>query len=798
MEHPIAILGFYDHQNFGDEQYKNSIPLLFSPTNTQFSFLDIDKLVNNNTNLKKFKTILVGGGDILNDYFLDKLEKIFLDSNEKKRIKVCGISIGCPYVTKRVITKISKIFHTLFFRSNIDLNDLQPHIPSVKCFFLPDVSIYSLINNPEFFDTSVTNVKKKSIGICLPRSIYNPEYRNEYREVIKSLAKVFNKLIDLDYKLFFIPFNTDPHNKNENDIRLAKDILSFFDDNNINKVTILKETDLKIFSQMDYIFAGRYHAILYSIYYKIPLFPMFTTRKIKNFLLENNWNIGYEFDTNWKDIPIKVNDDVLLSRLFSFLDEKNKPFYQRKLEKILSHLTSSFIKNKELIKEHASHFEEFCEYCELWKLLQKNKNEESSFLAGLCMYKLLGMPNSKYNWGLQQKLENINKDDFIFDYHSEFRFIENDAKSWKEKIKSNSDGLFKLTFIDQMDYHQVHRSGWDFVIRNLIPFNNDNLPLLLDSYIDRTFHWDCKYLEKLNIIPYSQPWIGFIHHTFDTTFSNYNSSELFKKEVFLESLKTCKGLFVFSNDIAKKIRRLNLPSGLLPPIINLVHPSDHNVPVFDFYKFKKNKTKKILSVGGWMRNIYSFYKLDLHTFINCDCCFDKVAIRGKFMNNYFPSDDFLSQLTQLTINDKTMPTIKQGTVLSNPPIEYTSGFINQFLLQISYEINSVKILDTLSNDQYDNILTKNIVYINLIDAAAVNTILECAIRMTPIIVNKLPAVMEILGEDYPLYIENIDKITCKDIKRAHLYLKSIHKNILYKTNIKTFVENFVCKVKELT
>lgn len=64
---------------------KNSIPLLFSPTNTQFSFLDIDKLVNNNTNLKKFKTILVGGGDILNDYFLDKLEKIFLDSNEKKK-----------------------------------------------------------------------------------------------------------------------------------------------------------------------------------------------------------------------------------------------------------------------------------------------------------------------------------------------------------------------------------------------------------------------------------------------------------------------------------------------------------------------------------------------------------------------------------------------------------------------------------------------------------------------------------------------------------------------------------------
>jgi hypothetical protein len=47
---------------------------------------------------------------------------------------------------------------------------------------------------------------------------------------------------------------------------------------------------------------------------------------------------------------------------------------------------------------------------------------------------------------------------------------------------------------------------------------------------------------------------------------------------------------------------------------------------------------------------------------------------------------------------------------------------------------------------------------NLEDANAHNTIVECIKFNTPIIINKLPAVVEYLGEDYPLYYKNVDEL----------------------------------------
>lgn len=51
---------------------------------------------------------------------------------------------------------------------------------------------------------------------------------------------------------------------------------------------------------------------------------------------------------------------------------------------------------------------------------------------------------------------------------------------------------------------------------------------------------------------------------------------------------------------------------------------------------------------------------------------------------------------------------------------------------------------------------------NLIDASAVNTVIECIIRNTPLIVNRRPAIVEILGDDYPLYYGDSDGNTDDD------------------------------------
>ena len=123
-----------------------------------------------------------------------------------------------------------------------------------------------------------------------------------------------------------------------------------------------------------------------------------------------------------------------------------------------------------------------------------------------------------------------------------------------------------------------------------------------------------------------------------------------------------------------------------------------------------------------------------------------------------------------------------------------------FYDDIVTKINNIGFIEFLENDDYDNLLSENIVYINLVDASAVNTILECIVRATPIIVNKHPAVVELLGETYPLYfisqhndynginleINNMLK-TDRLIRRAHYYLKRQNLN---KFKIITFINNF--------
>ena len=90
----IFIIGYYNHHNIGDEQYKLTFNYTFELlglTNYTTNYYDCDKLneltVNNND------IIVLGGGDVLNDYFVDKLiEKFYGKSN-----KIFAISVGIPY-----------------------------------------------------------------------------------------------------------------------------------------------------------------------------------------------------------------------------------------------------------------------------------------------------------------------------------------------------------------------------------------------------------------------------------------------------------------------------------------------------------------------------------------------------------------------------------------------------------------------------------------------------------------------------------------------------------------------------
>jgi hypothetical protein len=111
------------------------------------------------------------------------------------------------------------------------------------------------------------------------------------------------------------------------------------------------------------------------------------------------------------------------------------------------------------------------------------------------------------------------------------------------------------------------------------------------------------------------------------------------------------------------------------------------------------------------------------------------------------------------------------------------------------ETSDVKLIENVDNNKYDEILSKYVVFIKLFDASAVNTLIECIVRNTPIIINKLPAVVEYLGENYPLYYNNIEEVPnllqikffkTNNIYKAYRYLKEMNKDFL---KIETFIDS---------
>lgn len=105
---------------------------------------------------------------------------------------------------------------------------------------------------------------------------------------------------------------------------------------------------------------------------------------------------------------------------------------------------------------------------------------------------------------------------------------------------------------------------------------------------------------------------------------------------------------------------------------------------------------------------------------------------------------------------------------------------------------SVEILTHVSNEDYDKLLSENVIYLDLVDASACNTVLECLVRSTPLVINRLPAVEEVLGVAYPGFYDSpfhavqlLQDVT--KIQEMHEYLLRQDKSQL---STDYFVEHF--------
>jgi hypothetical protein len=87
-------------------------------------------------------------------------------------------------------------------------------------------------------------------------------------------------------------------------------------------------------------------------------------------------------------------------------------------------------------------------------------------------------------------------------------------------------------------------------------------------------------------------------------------------------------------------------------------------------------------------------------------------------------------------------------------------------------------------------LTNSVILLDLIEASASDTLLECIMTCTPVYVKRHPAIIEYIGKDYPLLFDEVDQIKVRDsdLQKAHEYLVTLDK---YKFTSAAFRDNLL-------
>ena len=308
------------------------------------------------------------------------------------------------------------------------------------------------------------------------------------------------------------------------------------------------------------------------------------------------------------------------------------------------------------------------------------------------------------------------------------------------------------------------RSGWNYALGALTPLHHE-AGIHFDGFIERHFAWQHKIKvrpahvllkmklegtfdtlatsEERGIVPYRRPWIGVVHNpqSMPPWFHFDESPQaIFAKDIWKHSLDTCVGLLTFSEHSARWLRE---QTG--KPVSPLIHPTEVPPIGFDFERYLRNARKTILQIGWWLRKLTAIYQLPIG--VNNAMGYRKVRLVPQFIPNAH------AHLNRLIEKERQM----LGLTIDGRWAENTREE------------------DQVTNAEYDRLLSENIVFVELHDANANNVVIECIARATPLLINPLPAVVEYLGRDYPLYYSSLEEARSKALDvdllhRGHRYL----------------------------
>lgn len=790
----ILVIGYYYHNNLGDESYRDVLGKFFP--GDYLEFVDADKIKH--IDGQKYDAIIVGGGDIINDYFVSKI-KPYLKTFIGTKI---AFSIGFPF-PNLITEEYIGYFDHVFTRNLEDLRRAQKILGSHRAHYLPDatfkLSLKEVCNSGD--KTVRTKMEQKQCGMFLVGNLIR------YDEVVEDLTRLVVKL-SKRYQVTLYCFDS------REDYRLSQRVvdharekaakLGYYSERTVNEQIQLDMKQyttyemLDVINKLDYAVCMKYHAHIFAMICGVPFLSISSTRKTRLLMKQANVKpFQYEIPLDAYSTPIKIEYNEL-KKVYNYSEKHKAMFIDR---------TGKFV-------EHARFMLDTQQPHRILHNLKENINEKviqfiqstKDYMNGARMISshVLGYPDSPYVWGMSEKLSSADEN------NKSLNDVIDSSKKYLIKIVTNEkvrdschlipDKLpINIDLSQYSSYKDAHRGGWYLAIEKLHKMSTKN-GIILDMYVDRTFHWARNYMMFEGLVPYTSPWAGFIHHTIDTTYSQNNTTLLFENKEFLQSLDTCIALFTLSETLSKFLRDKLSKIARHVRVVTFTHPILLSCEKFSMPRFENNPDPMLVNIGAWLRNPFAIYLVD-SKFLK------KAVLVGKHMDGYIPPDSIDIKpdserpgRLSLTFNTKDIVLepcrpedlskwiayyakyldIQGVTVTSydsNTVYVANNTNIPKLKAQLSELLTDVKIIRRLDNEDYDKLLSQNIVFLNLIDAAAVNTIIECIVRSTPIVVNRLPGVIDLLGPNYPLLYNDIQEIpsllSYENILRAHRYLRNL-------------------------
>lgn len=266
--------------------------------------------------------------------------------------------------------------------------------------------------------------------------------------------------------------------------------------------------------------------------------------------------------------------------------------------------------------------------------------------------------------------------------------------------------------------------GWEVAIKAISVLSNPD-GVLFDGFIERTFLWQREDNRQSARIPYREPWLGVVHHPPDipswASIARHRLQDLDEVPEWRTSLDACIGLYALTENLAEWVQGR---WGISCEVVR--YPALTPAKTFCYDQFVGGEHRTVATIGFWLRRYSTFMLL--------------------LAPGY-------SKIRPLLVEDPNSSGVEHIRAYERDELK-AAGLSNSLG-------GRVKIIPRLSNEDYDELLATSVIFLDLIAAAGVTTLVECLARGTPLLINSLPGVREYLGGDYPLYYGSIQEAESK-------------------------------------